>query len=902
MPQARHARTTFNRGIISPLAGARVDLERHALSADRQVNFVSRTLGSMMLRPGLEYIGATASNDISRGIAFVRATDTVARLEITENGLRVWVDDELVSRETVTAAVTNGTFDTNLTGWTDNDESGGTSSWATGGYMSLAGNGTNAAIRDQQVTVTEVGTEHALRIVVERGPVLLRVGSTEGGDDYIGEATLGTGTHSLAFTPTGDFHIRLFNRRLAAARVDSVAVEGAGVLSLPVPWSVDELRRIRHYQSADVLFVACYGLQQRKIERRGDTSWSIVLYEPEDGPFRLVNTSPVTIAASAISGNVTLTASKALFRSGHVGALFRLTSSGQLATATLTGNDQFTDPIRIVGVEGQRVFSIITTGTWTGTLTLQYSVAEPGSWVDAATYTTNQSISYDDNLDNQVIYYRIGIKSGDYGTGSVNATLSHSSGSSTGIVRITGYTSATSATAAVLDTLGGTAATSDWSEGAWSTYRGWPSAVALHEGRLWWFGKDKAYGSESDLYEDFDDTVEGDAGPIQRSIGEGPVDTIHWAVSLARLLIGTASMSANVAAVRVDGNTPIEARSSSFDEPLTPTNFNLKRGTTKAVYVDRSGQRLYETGFDLDAQGFSSTDLTLLVPDLNEDGIVGVAVQHKPDVRLHCWREDGTVGVLVFDGAENVICWQEVETDGVVEDVVVLPGVGEDQVYYTVKRTIDGATVRYHEKWALESQCTGRPVARLADSHLIYSGAAVTSISGLGHLEGESVVVWGWNTQTPFTDIDGNAVGRDLGTYTVSDGAISGLPAAVTDACVGLPYEAQWRGTRNAFGDALGTPLVQPKRMEMVGLVLHNTHGQGLRYGQDLVNLSDLPQADLPMTDAGVPDTHHVWADEEIGMLPVDGQWGTDSRLCLAAASPRPCTVLAAVIQATTNG
>lgn len=901
MAQIRNARTSFNRGIVSALAAARVDLDRHALSADIQVNWISRTLGPMMLRPGWEYIGATASNDVSRGIAFVRATDTLARLEITENGLRVWIDDALVTRAAVTAAVTNGTFTSNVTSWTDSDESGGTSAWLTGGYLSLIGNGTNAAIRDQEIAVTETGTEHALRIVVQRGPVVLRVGSTIGTDNYVTETTLGTGTHSIAFTPTGNFFIRLFNRRIAAALVDSVAVEGAGVLSLPVPWAEADLPYIRHYQSADVLFVASLGYQQRKIERRGDTSWSIVLYEPEDGPFRLVNTSPVTIASSAISGDVTLTASKDLFRSGHVGGLFRLTSSGQVVTASLTGADQYTDPIRVVGTGGQRAFSNIITGTWAGTVTLQYSIGEPGSWIDAVAYTANQSVSYNDELDNQVIYYRLGIKPAGYTSGTAVATLSFSSGSAIGIVRITAYSSSTSVTAAVLDTLGGTAATADWSEGSWSSYRGWPSAVSLYEGRLWWAGRDKTFGSESDLYEDFDDTTVGDSGPIQRSIGEGPVDTIHWMVALARLLIGTSGMSSNIAAVRIDGNSPIEARSSSFDEPLTPTNFNLKYATTKAVYVDRSGQRLYETGYDIDQQGFNSNDLTILVPDLNSAGISGVAVQSKPDVRLHCWRADGTVGVMVFDRAENVICWQELETDGLVEDVVVLPGTGEDQVYYTVKRTINGSTVRYHEKWAMESQCTGQPGARHADAHLIYSGAAVTTITGLSHLEGETVVVWGWNTASPFLDALGNVVGLDLGTYTVSSGQITGLSENVTDACVGLSYEAQWRGTRNAFGDSMGTPISQPKRMEQVGLMLRNTHCMGLRYGQDFDHLSDLPQADLPET-AGVPDTTYIYADEETRMIPLDGTWGTDSRLCLEAAAPRPCTVLAAVIQVTTSG
>ena len=42
-----------------------------------------------------------------------------------------------------------------------------------------------------------IPTPIALRIVIERGPVTLRVGSTASGDEYINETVLRTGTHSL---------------------------------------------------------------------------------------------------------------------------------------------------------------------------------------------------------------------------------------------------------------------------------------------------------------------------------------------------------------------------------------------------------------------------------------------------------------------------------------------------------------------------------------------------------------------------------------------------------------------------------------------------------------------------------------------------------------------------------
>ncbi len=43
----------FNRGVLDPLAMARADVKRTALSAAIQTNFIPRSLGAMALRPGL---------------------------------------------------------------------------------------------------------------------------------------------------------------------------------------------------------------------------------------------------------------------------------------------------------------------------------------------------------------------------------------------------------------------------------------------------------------------------------------------------------------------------------------------------------------------------------------------------------------------------------------------------------------------------------------------------------------------------------------------------------------------------------------------------------------------------------------------------------------------------------
>lgn len=886
MPKQTVALQAFNRGIVSPRALARTDIKQIALAAETMVNWMPRVLGSMMLRPGFAYLGSSSADAKARYLPFVYSTDDTALIEVTDSNVRIWISDAVVSRGSVSSAVTNGNFDTDVASWTDADESGATSAWVTGGYLGLTGDstGTNAAIRRQTITVAaaDQGDEHALRIVIQRGPVTLRIGSTSGGDEYITETSLDTGEHSLAFTPTGDFYIQFSSRLKRQVLVSSCNVESSGAVSITAPWVLADLGKIRADQSGDIIFIACDGYQQRKIERRGTRSWSVVKYETEDGPFRVINTGPITITPSALYGNITLTASASLFRSTQVGSLWRITSTGQSVTASVTAENQFTNTINVVGVGSQRAFTIVRSGTWVATVTLQRSLtSDTGPWEDVTTYTTPATIVYNDLLDNQIAWYRIGVKTGDFTSGTVVLTLNYAIGSVDGIVRITAFTSSTSVSAEVITDLGGTAATDIWSEGAWSDYRGWPSSVAFAEGRLWWSGKNGVWGSISDAFYSFDDTFEGDAGTIARTIGSGPVDVINWVLALQRLILGAEGAE-------------FSCKSSSLDEPLTPTNFNIKSASTQGsgaveavkidkngVYIQRGGTRVMELAFGEDYE-YGSTDLTLLVPEIGLPSITRMAVQRQPDTRIHCVRSDGTVAVLIFDRAEKVQCWIEIETDGTIEDVVVLPGdsgSGEDAVYYHVNRTINALTKRYLERWALESECAGSTLNKQADSFVLYSGASSTTITGLSHLEGESVVVW--------------ANGKSLGSYTVSGGQITGVSEAVTSAVVGLSYSATWQSTKLAYATRESpVPLVQKKKLNHLGVILMNTHYQGLEYGPDFTNMDDLPG--MEDGEAVTADTVHSTYDEESFEFP--GEWDTDARLCLRATAPKPCNILAAII------
>jgi 6-phosphogluconolactonase (cycloisomerase 2 family) len=763
----------------------------------------------------------------------------------------------------------------------------------------------NEAKRVQAVSIlnADVDVEHALRITVDQGKLMLRVGSVYGDEDLIGETTLGVGTHSLAFTPTTNlFFVQFASNTEYSSILSSCQIEGAGDMTLPTVWSTADLDFINYAQSGDIVYVACKDNRRQKIERRATHSWSVVEYQPEDGPFRPLNTSLITMTPSALSGDITLEASRDFFRETHVGALIKIRSAGQQTSDSFTAQNQFSaNNIRVTGVEGARAISITRSGTWSATITLQRSLSEPGNWTDAVEFTNNGTSTYTDDLDNQIVFYRIGIKTGDYTSGTAVVSMEYASGGIVGVARVTAFTDRQNVDAIALTRFGSTDASENWAEETWSDFRGHPSAVAIYEGRLGWAGKDRLTLSVSDAYESFDEETEGDSGPINRTIGQGPVDTINWLVYSKTLIMGGEGAEHSV------GTT-------AFDEVLTPSNYhsdpvtNIGSAPVAAIKIDkdvifaaRTRTDVYQLSYQSDVYDYTAAKLTRLIPEMCDAGIVRIESQRYPDTRLHCVLEDGTVALLVFEREEDVVCWIDITTDGLIEDVVVLPaddGVAEDKVYYVVNRTINGETKRYLEKWALESECIGGTLNEQADSFITFTnGPASATVTGLDHLEGEEVIVWA--DGKCLDDTDG-----EIETFTVSSGSISltndGTAYTATTGIVGLAYTAQFKSTKLAYAAAGGSAFNAKKKLVQLGLIMANTHARGIKYGDsfDSDKLRSMPSVE----NGQAVDEDYIWSHYDEPISPVVGGWDTDSRLCLQSQAPRPATVLAATVVMETNG
>ncbi len=941
MPRVNVLTHSFNGGEISRAALNRVDQERFRLNAERQENLFPYVVGKAIMRPGTRYISQTVSG-LSRAIPFAKSLDTRALLELgyvgTQGKLRVFIDDELVTRPEVTSSVTTSNFSSS-TGWTSVLTGGATSNFgAVDGLILNAVNKGSSAIVKQQVSTSSAGTQHALRIEVTRGSVLFRCGSTDGDDDYISETTLRRGVHSLAFIPSGSYWVWFKSEVPRNVVVRSCEVEDDGPMAVDAPWVQADLRTIRYAQSLDVVFLTIKDRQQMMIERRGNNSWSVVYYETDDGPFRIARSANVKITPSATRGNITLTSSSDFFDAAkHERSLFRLTHENVNATVTLAAVGEHTAPIRVIGLKtgsyNDRDFTVTTSGTWSGSIQIQRSFDSEFSGFEdfGSAITTNTATTSGDDDDNAIIYYRVIVKTLASGAVTVNVSYDHDGG--TGICRVIAVTGATTATAEVLSDFTDVDATDVWLEGDWGLNRGYPTALSFFDGRLFFARDDRFWGSISDGYFSFSLDVEGDSGSIQRDVSTGnEFSEINWVLPLQRLIFGTSGAE-------------ISARTSAFDEPLTPTNITLKPASTqgaanvtpvridsRGVFVQRSGQEIYELLYDVESNDYSSRNLMRLNedaafssnPDLYEDKIVELAVQRQPETYVWALRDDGVCLVLLYEPAEEVRGWFKMISgnEGALDadrpsdriiSVTVLPGEEEDDVYFVVERTASdaeggSAEFYYIEKLGKHSETLTRTYNTttqevevknglyMADSYITATGDGTAGqvVSGLDHLIETDVIVIGQvvgGDFGPVTDSNG-----DVEIYSSNNAGEITLSQKMTGTlCIGRPYSGLYKSSKLAFAAQEGSALLQKKIVDQVGLALLDTHMDGILIGPDFEedNMSVIPRID---DDGNIVDAgDNFLRSLDDSTFPFDGQWDTDSRVCIKIRPGHSATLSALV-------
>ena len=455
---------------------------------------------------------------------------------------------------------------------------------------------------------------------------------------------------------------------------------------------------------------------------------------------------------------------------------------------------------------------------------------------------------------------------------------------SNGYAKITAYASATSVTADVKDDFDTTTATTDWSLGAFSDTTGHPSCVSFFEQRLVFAGTtaepQTLYFSKSGDYENMTAGVNADDAMIY-TIASNQVNVIRFLKTQRTLIVGTVGGEFTVSA---DGT----------DAAVTPTNITIKRQSSygsanvdaipagnAVLFLQRAKRKIRELSYNFDVDGYQAADLTILNDVVTKTGVNEMTYQQSPDSILWCVRDDGVLAGLTYLRGEEVIAWHRHILGGafgsgsaVVESVASISGsLNEDELWVIVKRTINGATKRYIECFAdFDFDETTPTDFRFLDSHLTYSGSATTSLSGLDHLEGQTVSIL--------------ADGATHPTKVVSSGSIT-LDRATEKAVVGLSYDSVLQTMRIEGGAAEGTSQGKTKRISKVVLRLFET--VGVKVGPSLSNLEAIPfrTSSDPMD---TPVSTFIAGDKEIEF---NDDFNSDGFIFIKQDQALPCSVLA---------
>lgn len=650
-------------------------------------------------------------------------------------------------------------------------------------------------------------------------------------------------------------------------------------VELVTPFGESDLSALRFVQSVDVLYIASGKYPVKKILRFSESSWQLSDMDWIQPPMGDLNPDEdLKITPSATTGSsITITASDDLFTDADVGTWMEISQRISTASVSITSGTS-----SAIGVGD--TWKVITHGTWAGTVTIESSIDGGSTWLEERRYTGNSD--YNPTETGTVDEYTLMRVKVSTDSGTCTCDFSAHAYTHTGFVEIKSVTDSTHATAEVKERLGATTATTDFKFSAWNSDRGYPTCATFFQDRLCFAGSDaypqRVWMSKSGDYENFG--VDKEAGTV----------TDDSAVSADLLSLQPFRISHMLAGNDMILLTEGNEWTISGSETVTPTNITPRnqqsfgandvlpiRSGNRVVYVQRRGSIVRDMGYSYDTDSYAGMDLTLLARHLvHGRTLTGSAYAQEPDSIVYFVRDDGVLLALTYLREQQVYGWSHIVTDGAVESVCAVSEGNNDIVYVVVRRTVDGSTVRYIERFATTPETGTQQDYIMMDAAKVYSlTTAATEITGLSHLEGKTVLAIG----------DGYL----FDPKTVENGAIT-LDQASKEIIVGLPYTMKLEQPNFESQTRDGT--LQGREKAVTSAIFRLTQSFGGEAGPDESTLNEMIY-DVGRLELG----GNVLFSGDLNITMAAGGFNKNGRVFLKHDKPYPFT-LSAIVRAVTIG
>lgn len=378
MPRATPLQVSFNAGEFSPRMEARVDFSKYRNACKRLENFICLPQGGIRRRAGTRFVAEVKdSSKKIRPIPFEFSVVQAYIIEAGEQYCRFYKDKGVITVADTDAAITNGTFTSDIVGWDERSTGTGSISWNSAGTMNLNGGGTaNVGWAEQDITTTNTGQAHVLkfRVIGAAGDkIKLRVGTTSTGGELVNDVEFAAGYHCYTFTPTASpLYVQFRNENNKTLGIDDVALIAGAPVEIAGSYLETELSEIQFAQTADIMYLVHPNHPVQKLSRSGHTSWSLTEADFIDGPYLEINTDTAkTLTPTATTGNgITITAAgHSPFVATDVDRLVRIKHGSTWGYARIVGftsATQVTADVR-ADFDGTTASSDWRLGAWSGT-------------------------------------------------------------------------------------------------------------------------------------------------------------------------------------------------------------------------------------------------------------------------------------------------------------------------------------------------------------------------------------------------------------------------------------------------------------------------------------------------------------------------------------------------------
>ena len=279
----------------------------------------------------------------------------------------------------------------------------------------------------------------------------------------------------------------------------------------------------------------------------------------------------------------------------------------------------------------------------------------------------------------------------------------------------------------------------------------YPGAVSYFEQRRVFAGTNNApqniwmtkSGTESNM--SFGIPIRDD-DRIEFRVAAREANTIRHIVPLTNLLMLTGSAEWRVTSVNSDAITPtsISVKPQSY---VGANNAQPVIVNNSLVYAAARGGHIRELGYNWQANGFITGDLSLRAPHLFDNfTIIDMALSKSPIPIVWQVSSSGKLLGLTYVPEQQIGAWHQHDTDGTFESVACVSEGNDDVTYCIIKRTINGASKRYVERMGTRLFATQRDNF-FVDAGATYNGTNtntgqnVTISAGTNYTKGESVTI-----------------------------------------------------------------------------------------------------------------------------------------------------------------